>query len=313
MKTASLAALTSALFVGCAAAIGACGDDTTTTGAPDASSPDAPASVDAGGLTDGSTSQDGSSNVDSSTKDGGGDAGATAIVVGLVYAGRYNNIDQRTPLALLGADGRILGYDAGPNEAPFATTAVVDGVFSDAFSGATRWTNGDIGGPFYDDAGVKPIALNDGQHMGIAKVAGSLPASGTATYTLVSATKPTFRNAVTAEGTVTGGTLTADFAGNAGTHIAFSLVVTMPDATFVLDSKDAGGGSFGQDGGFRFTGADLTVSTDAGTCAGGACAIGGGTRIVFSGPNAERVIIAYVFSAGSIATTHHGVAVFAKQ
>ena len=162
----------------------------------------------------------------------------------------------------------------------------------------------------------KDLLPNEAQHLGIAKIGGNLPASGTATYTLASATKPTVNEGVIGEGTVTSASLTAIFAGNAGTRIGFTMVVTMPDGTFDVLANgcsaqvgDAGGTFGGNDAGFRFTFPDLNVATDAGSCApdAGACPTSGATRIAFSGANAERIVVAYVFG------NRRGVVVFQKQ
>lgn len=257
---------------------------------------------------------------DGSSGDAGPDATTTADVA-LVYAGRFNNLDQRLVKATFGSDGRILGYVAGPPEAPFVTTASVDGVFSDGFAGASRWTAGEITGAFYDDGGVKTIPAQDGQHLGIAKVPSvELPATGATTYTLASATRPTLANGATAEGTVTSGALTAVLAGNAGTVVGFTLVLTMGDGTFVVrgnggaEAPAGAAGTGGGDAGYRFASPTVAVDTDAGTCApdAGPCPSSGGARVVFSGPNAERVVVAYVINAGSIATARRGVAVFQR-
>ncbi len=288
--------------------VAACSDDTPSTAGNDAGA-------------DGALTPSDSSAPDGSSSDSGSDGasqseGGTLVgPVGLVYAGRFNNIDQRLVTALLGDDGRILGYDAGANEAIAAGSAIIDGVFSDSFAKAARWTDGTVFGTMYDDGGVKVLLPNEGQHLGIALVGGNMPASGTVAYTLAGATKPTLRNGYTTEGMVTSGSLTAQFAGNDGTRIGFTLNVTMPDGSFELLGNggatsvgDAGGTFSANDAGFRYSGADLTVTTGAASCApdAGTCPTSGGSRIVFAGPNAERIVIAYVFGF------RHGVAVFTR-
>lgn len=271
-----------------------------------------------GTTTSGTTGSSTGGEGGATTGDGGGDA-ATTVNVALVYAGRFNNIDQRLATATLGEGGRILGYVAGASEAPYVTTAQVDGIYSDTFSGASRWTNGDIVGPFYSDGGPRNIPAGDGQHLGIAKVPGDLPASGTATYALASATKPTYANGEMAEGTVTAASATATFAGNSGTRLAVTVNITMPDGAFELRvnggsgafDDDAGtAGTFGGDAGFRFTGGTVTLQTPATACGpdgGAACPTTGGVRAVFAGTNAERVLLAYVFDG------RRGVIVLQKQ
>lgn len=242
--------------------------------------------------------------------------------VGLVYAGHYNNIDQRTPTVTFGSDGSILGYNAGDAEAPFVTTAVVDGVYSDEFAGASRWTNGNIDGPFYAQGGVKPIPINDGQHLGIAKIPAILPASGTATYVLAAATKPTLLDGKVGEGAITSASLTAQFAGNDGTKIGYSFVITMPDGTSTAVANggpsavgDAGSTFSAVDGGFRFSNHSLSVTTPSANCApdAGECPNTGTTRVVFAGPNVERIILSYVVGSGAIGTNRSGVIVFRRQ
>ncbi len=293
--------------------IAACSDDTAVTSA----SGDDSGSTETGSSSSGDSATGKDATV---TTDSGGD-GATSGEgglfgpVALVYAGRFNNIDQRMVTTTLGDDGRILGYDAGPLENIAAGTATIDGISSDTFAKGSRWINGTVLGRMYDDGGVKTLLANEGQHLGIAMVAGSLPATGTATYTLAAATKPTLQTGATAEGTVTSGSLTAEFGGNAGTRIGFTLVITMPDGTFeVLGNGgaatvgDAGGSFTPDDAGFRFSALAMKISTDAGTCApdAGTCPITGTSRIVFAGPNAERIVIAYSFGL------RHGVVIFQK-
>lgn len=282
--------------------VAACSDDPAVSNAADASS-----------TADGSASD--SSNQNDSSTDGSTPKGGVVGPVGLVYAGRFNGIDSRIVTALLDDNGALRGYDAGSSENIAAGTATVDGLVGDEFSSASRWINGTVTGTMYDDGGVKTLAANEGQHLGIALVTGTLPASGTVNYTLAGSSKPTLLGGSIAEGSVTSGSLTAQFAGNAGTRVGFTLNIAMAEGTFVVNGNggsasvgDSGVPSNQQDAGFLFASPNLAVSTGAANCApdAGTCPTTGQARVLFAGPNAERIVIAYSFGQRT------GVVVFKK-
>lgn len=331
--------------LGLASALGGCDESDTTaspaTGADAASGTDATASSDAATATDTGGGVD-ASNVDSSTgsdaaadadaatddatTDAASDAGSDAAIsdsgdavdggpYGLVYSGKFNGIDLRTVTASLTGDGKMIGYVFNPaSEAPFVITAKVDDLFSDSFVSAGKWTDGTVGGKFYDDGGVKTLSANEAFHYGLALVPTPPPASGTANYTLLAATKPQLDDGSQAAGTVTAASLSVSFNGTTSANIGYSITMTLPDGTYDVTGGggpgspgDAGAGFNLADAGYRFYTPSLAALGDGGVCT-SACS--GNGYIVFSGANAERAIVAYAFGG---AKSRRGVVVLQKQ
>ena len=311
------------------AAASGCSDDETTPSPSTAT--DASTSSDASSGADSSSASDGSTANDSGSGDAGGlDATTSADAApdsattsggpfGLVYSGAFNGIDNRVVTATLNGAGELRGYTFSANEAPVVLTASVGDVFADGFANAGRWHSGTVGGPFYDDGGVKTLSATEAQHYGLARVKPAFPASGSATYTLVGSTKPTIGDGSKPVGNVTAGSLTASFGGAAGTVVGFSLSLTMDDGSFDLVGNggstnvgDAGTPYTSGDAGFYFAAPGMTVSTDAGACPSGTCT-STASRITFAGPNLERIVLAFVFGPGSLTGARRGVAVFQRQ
>lgn len=311
-----------------AGGVAACDDDETSTPGPSGadSGADATTGKDAGGSTDSSSAADvvvaadanTTDAADAASTDGGAGDATTGGPYALVYSGTFNGIDSRIVTATLSADGKILGYDAGSSESPFVITARVDDAFADAFANIGRWTNGTVGGAFYDDAGVKTLSATESQHLGVARVPSTMPASGTGTYTLLASTSPQIHDGTQDAGAVTAGSFKTLFNGATSTALGFELTLQMPDGTYNVvggggaTTPDDGGAGFDQGGaGFRMFAPSVTTANDAGLCSG--LCTSGAARVVFAGPNAERAIVAYVFNSGSLASGRRGVAIFQKQ
>lgn len=247
------------------------------------------------------------------------DAATTGGPFSLVYSGKLNGIDSRIVTATLGPRGELRGYVAGANEAPVLLTATAEDIFSDSFASVGRWTNGTVGGPFYDDGGVKTLSATEAQHYGLALVPPTFPPSGTATYKLAGATKPNISDGSQPVGTVTSGALTATFGGTSGTFIGFDIGIQMNDGGFAIVGN-GGSGAVGTQGtlftagdaGFYVSSPPIGVTTDAGACSTGTCT-STGARVTFAGPNLERIVVAFVFGPGTLAGARRGVVVFERQ
>jgi hypothetical protein len=177
-----------------------------------------------------------------------------------------------------------------------------------------RWTNGTTTGT----AGVGPLALgpNQGFHyvVGAATPAAGMPASGTATFTLMGATKPTFGDGALAPGTFTG-SMAVQWGGAAATKVGIDFNITMPgDASYRLMS--AGGVatpgtsliSTSLASGSAFSGPANVTVTGTGRACPGACS--GNVNGFFAGPSAERAGAVYMIGLGG--TGIQGAAAFTR-
>ena len=207
-----------------------------------------------------------------------------------------------------GSPGSQVNIGRGTATSPAAETG------GDSLITWGRWTSGTTTGT----AGVAPLTLgaNQGFHyvVGAATPAASMPASGTATFTLMGATKPTFGDGALAPGTFTG-SMAVQWGGAAATKVGVDFNITMPgDGSYRLMSN--GGVStpttslISTSTGSAFSGPAAVTFTGAGT--GRACtgACSGNVNGFFAGPSAERAGAVYMIGFGG--TGIQGAAAFTR-
>ncbi|MDD5029294.1 MAG: fibronectin type III domain-containing protein, partial [Rhodoferax sp.] len=147
---------------------------------------------------------------------GGGGANANALSsgtdYGIIYSGSANTppagpnpgIDNRTPIsAQFDSAGNMTGYTASVSEAPTIGSASVGELATDGIMSIGRWTNGALAGAFYS---VLPVFdANHGLHYAVTNptLISAVPTTGTVTYQLAAATKPTYLDGHAAPGTLT--------------------------------------------------------------------------------------------------------------
>ena len=132
---------------------------------------------------------------------------------------------------------------------------------------------------------TEPYSADQGLHYVIGSPTPTLPTTGSATYTLLGATKPTYVNANTAPGTFSG---SIDVAFGALPSVTIkNFTVAMPDQTYALKdaSTSVSGSSF----------ALSTTANSTSVCSGGCSADVSG---FFAGVNAERIGVGYVIIPG---------------
>ena len=143
-----------------------------------------------------------------------------------------------------------------------------------------RWTGTvDLGG--YSET----YSADQGLHYVIGLPTPTMPTSGSATYTLLGATRPTYVNANTAPG-IFSGSIDVTFGATATVGIR-NFTVTMPDQTYAMQDANttASGSSFGLS----------TTATSASVCSAGCTADVNG---FFAGASAERIGVGYVIIPG---------------
>jgi len=137
--------------------------------------------------------------------------------------------------------------------------------------------------------GTENYSPDQGLHYVIGMPTPTLPTSGSATYTLLGATRPTYVNANTAPGLFSG---SIDVAFGARPTVAIrNFAVAMPDQTYSLNdvSTSVSGNAF----------ALSTTANSASACAAGCPADVSG---FFAGASAERIGVGYVISPAASAT-----------
>lgn len=147
-------------------------------------------------------------------------------------------------------------------------------------------------------------ASNEGFHYVVGVPTAAMPQSGTANYTLLGATKPTYidGSAGVAPGTLTG-SLSVDFG---QLTVGVNLNAAMPDG------KGYGVGGTAQITGsliYGYTGGGLTASGTGGACASGCNAVVSG---FFAGTTAERAGLGYHVNDNSNGATVIGAAAFKR-
>lgn len=133
--------------------------------------------------------------------------------------------------------------------------------------------------------GVEAYSADQGLHYVIGMPTPTMPTTGSATYTLLGATRPTYVNANTAPGLFSG-SIDVIFGARASVTTR-NFTVAMPDQTFALTDATAAisGSSF----------ATSTTATNSSVCSGGCAADISG---FFAGANAERIGVGYVINPG---------------
>ncbi|HLX80739.1 MAG TPA: hypothetical protein VKS43_09155 [Burkholderiales bacterium] len=179
-----------------------------------------------------------------------------------------------------------------------------------------RWLNGTPGGSVF---GSPPNALTGTASLhyiaGVPTAPSALPASGTATFTLLGATSPTFGNGVGGTGTVTGGTLSVLWGGSATTKVGMDLSLTMPsDAIYRIVTT---GGLMTpstseisiQSGSSLFSG-NIAMPSTGRACTGSACTAN--VSGFFAGATAQRAGVAYSITNAVPSNGVFGVAAFTR-
>jgi hypothetical protein len=253
-----------------------------------------------------------------------------ATVVPLDPAGPFDMVraggpaDATTSLSSLGvmtqnqATGAIEGFGqaAFTNELARGTAQSAD-VGGDALITWGRWTNGS-----YEQVqtfGNTPVALGAEQALhyviGATTPGSNIPASGTASFSLMGATKPTFGDGALAAGTLAG-SMSVSWGGAAATKVGMDLTVTMPgDASYsVVTAGGLASPSLSQVQTFfgaQFFGT-VPVASAGRACTSNPAGCGANIAGFFAGPAAERAGIAYQLGSGNAQQSIHGAAAFKR-
>ncbi|HEY2337455.1 MAG TPA: hypothetical protein VGI18_08850, partial [Burkholderiales bacterium] len=123
-------------------------------------------------------------------------------------------------------------------------------------------------------------SANQGLHYVVGMPTPTMPISGSATYTLMGASQPTYMAGNTAPGTLTGASLTATFLSTA-VNLSLSMTVAMPDRTYLMNGSGTGSGS------------SFTLSPSTSGCFSGCSSTVFG---FFAGASADRVGLTYHIS-----------------
>jgi hypothetical protein len=252
---------------------------------------------------------------------GTGGIGAGEIGAGpyfLTYSAKGPGIDSRPSVTATFSGAEIVGYVAGPSESPNRGTCVTSEAGMDALVAWGRWDDGTTAGVLNANPGIA-LSPTQGFHLalGILTPGASVPASGNASYALLGATHATIDSGALALGTVTG-TLGVAFSGPT-TKVGMDLSIDMPgDTAYKVTSM--GGvaspatseiASIGAANPARL-GGQIPVAVTGAACAGGTTC-----KATFqgfmAGPDADRIGLSFVLSAGFAGTQVRGVVVFTRQ
>jgi hypothetical protein len=229
----------------------------------------------------------------------------------MVYAGPDGGlVDQSTNVTAItqdGTTGLITSYTKTGTDTYVKNTAQGADMGGDALITWGRWTNGTpqllgTGGGPYDGA---TIGVEQGFHYVIGKPSPSLPATGTANFTLLGATKPTFSDG---SASFPAGTLTStgpiamavEWGGTAATKLGVDLTVTMPnDVAYRIQTPGGianpgdGANTLTTGGSAMFSGFSVPVTTTGvgRACSGGAC--DATIKGLFSGTDGARAGLVY--------------------
>lgn len=132
--------------------------------------------------------------------------------------------------------------------------------------------------------GSENYSSNQGLHYVVGLPTPSMPTTGSATYTLLGATRPTYLDGSTAPGTFSG-SLSVDFG---ALTVGMNLNVTMPDASYTIGGAAPISGSTFSGSADPFGGGSLTVSGTNCSCSCSAAVDG-----FFAGSSAERAGLGY--------------------
>lgn len=238
----------------------------------------------------------------------------SAPPLAMVYSGSNGTlIDQSANITALTQDGTtgvVTSYTKTGIDTVVINTAQGVDVGGDALITWGRWVNGTPqflgtgGGPMNQTA----IGAEQGFHYVIGKLSPSLPASGSANFTLLGATKPTFTDG---SASFPAGTLAStgaipmavEWGGTAFTRIGLDMTVTMPnDGTYRIQTPGGvanpadGANTLSTAGDARFSGFNIPVTITGGgrACNGGTCEAT--VKGFFSGANGVRAGLNYSVS-----------------
>ena len=152
---------------------------------------------------------------------------------------------------------------------------------------------------------IESYSGNTGLHYVVGLPTPSMP-TGSATYTLLGATKPTYTDGSAAPGTFSG-ILNVNFGG--GT-VGLNLNVGIDSKSYTLGGTAAISGSFFS--GCSFCNAVVTISEAGGSCS-GVSSCSASVDGFFAGTNATRAGLGYMIQDSSTTADVVGVAAFAKQ
>lgn len=225
--------------------------------------------------------------------------------------------------AMQAADTQLNGYSLTASPAFFAPqrgTATTAEGGGDSLITWGRWTGGTFTGPLSLLAESDPrrtFNANQGLHyvVGAETPVGSLPLSGTATFSLLGATRPTWGDGALAPGTFTG-SMAVQWGGASSTMVGANFSVAMPgDATYSIVTNGGLANPAASEiaivaGTARFSG--FLQAPNPGGRAQYSAFCDARVSGFFAGPAAERAGIAYTVGLGG-STAISGAAAFKKQ
>ena len=221
-----------------------------------------------------------------------GDACIDPFLVSSTGTATFNGAGQMTEMVIGGRVSETYTLLAGGSHVEFGT----DGILAWG-----RW----IGSASVPQtlSGNENYTSDEGLHYVVGMPTPSMPLNGTATYTLLGATSPTYVDGFNATPGKLTGNLSVDFA---GFTVGVNLNVAMASSTYII-----GGNATFSSGTPFFSGAsgqDLSIS-------GGGCFSGCSVSVqgFFAGASAERVGLGYHISDGGFNDDIIGAAAFAKQ
>ena len=167
-----------------------------------------------------------------------------------------------------------------------------------------RWI-GSVNISGFEGSFTEVYSPNQGFHYVVGVPTATIPTSGTATYSLLGATSPTYTDGRTIPGSVTGGTLGVAWGGSGAYDVSLSgFTVQMPDTQYRLDGSQT---VFTPVPYFGF-GAAVTSPT---SCASTGC--NASVTGFFAGTNAERAGISYHIQDFDLTKDVLGAAAFKKN
>ena len=217
----------------------------------------------------------------------------------------YDYVDRVTfTFDAMGLDS----YTAG-NQTRTRGTSVVSEAAGDSLVRVGRWNGGTTAGatPF------RTYSATQGYHYAVGPRTAALPTSGTQDYTLLGATRPTHSDGTSMLGTITG---RARVAWGAMPKIGVELTVTIPGDTTYTIQTPGGTASPGTDFRASTTGR-FSFSTAMTGSSGHACSTmpsmcSAGVEGFVTGPNAERIALAFAIYAGNGGVGVHGAAALTR-
>jgi len=239
-----------------------------------------------------------------------------ASVLGIGGGGRTATLVSDIGTAIFNGSGQLLQFDPGaPIGAALATADALLTPTPTSYTLLSGSRHADFGtdgivawGRWIDNVSilgtVASFDANQGLHYVIGLPTPSMPATGTATYSLLGATRPTYIDGSTSPGSFSGN-LSVDFG---KLTVAMSLSVGMPDGNGYAiggNAQIASGTAFFSGA----SGAGLTVSGTSGSACSSVCTAS--VDGFFAGSSAERAGLGY--NILDTTKTIVGTAAFAKQ